>query len=120
MNLKDYTTPINSYTWGPTHGTSSAADGVHMEDWNLTSAPIFTIDVGFTPNKVINSVQLLTVGGAFTGKCGVKNPDGKLLTIVIPEGLTCSLQYMSGTYLKTAAGELRAGIYGLSFFLDCQ
>ena len=93
-----------------------------MEDWNLGAAPLFTIDVGYTANKVINSVKLQTAGGAFTGNCGVKptNEDAKELLVGFSPGFTCTMQYMSGSYLKTETGELRAGIYGLSFFLTAS
>ena len=61
-------------------------------------------------------------GGGISGTCGKMAAPNQAATVQIatPPGQSCKVQYMSGQYLKADAGELKAGLYGISFFIECS
>ena len=59
-------------------------------------------------------------GGGLSGTCGKMATDATKIQISAPPGVkSCKIQYMSGQYLKTAVGDLSAGLYGISLFIEC-
>ena len=90
-----------------------------MEEWNLVDWDLFSIEIDFTPQQVIHYVGITTTAG-MTGRCG-KSPSNKskVKNLVIPFQPSCQIQHVSGTYIDTPMGEFKAGLYGLSFIIDC-
>lgn len=88
----------------------------------MTNVEIQSIDIDYVPNKVINYIEIKGRNGARPGNCGVPGlQNSQRVTVAVNKSDVCTISHISGSYLKdNASDSLKAGLYGISFVMDCN
>ena len=67
-------------------------------------------------------IEIKGRNGARPGHCGFTGvQNSKRVTVAVNKSDICTISHISGTYLEESASDsLKAGLYGVSFIMDCN